>query len=128
MQTLCGLQGIFDLFNCKTPVQHGTLTITTEADLFKADIMLPKLEIPAGGADQIQRYLPDRVIQLLYSPLASIIIPSLTVERVKRGYKPSKYGRCSLFRSCIDMCYILSLSKTFVFLMRVRMEVLVMIS
>lgn len=57
-----------------------------------------------------------------------IIIPSLTVERVKRGYKPSKYGRCSLFRSCIDMCYILSLSKTFVFLMRVRMEVLVMIS
>ena len=56
------------------------------------------------------------------------IIPSLTVERVKRGYKPSKYGRCSLFRSCIDMCYILSLSKTFVFLMRVRMEVLVMIS
>ena len=55
-------------------------------------------------------------------------IPSLTVERVKRGYKPSKYGRCSLFRSCIDMCYILSLSKTFVFLMRVRMEVLVMIS
>ena len=58
----------------------------------------------------------------------SFIIPSLTVERVKRGYKPSKYGRCSLFRSCIDMCYILSLSKTFVFLMRVRMEVLVMIS
>ena len=56
------------------------------------------------------------------------IISSLTVERVKRGYKPSKYGRCSLFRSCIDMCYILSLSKTFVFLMRVRMEVLVMIS
>ena len=57
-----------------------------------------------------------------------IIIPSLTVERVKRGYKPSKYGRCSFFRPCIDMCYILSLSKTFVFLMRVRMEVLVMIS
>ena len=56
------------------------------------------------------------------------VISSLTVERVKRGYKPSKYGRCSLFRSCIDMCYILSLSKTFVFLMRVRMEVLVMIS
>lgn len=55
-------------------------------------------------------------------------IPSLTVERVKRGYKPSKYGRCSFFRPCIDMCYILSLSKTFVFLMRVRMEVLVMIS
>lgn len=58
----------------------------------------------------------------------SNIIPSLTVERVKRGYKPSKYGRCSFFRPCIDMCYILSLSKTFVFLMRVRMEVLVMIS
>lgn len=58
----------------------------------------------------------------------SVIIPSLTVERVKRGYKPSKYGRCIFFRPCIDMCYILSLSKTFVFLMRVRMEVLVMIS
>ena len=56
------------------------------------------------------------------------ILPSLTVERVKRGYKPSKYGRCSLFRSCIDMCYILSLSKTFVFLMSVRIEVLVIIS
>ena len=22
MQALCGLQGIFDLFNCKTPVQE----------------------------------------------------------------------------------------------------------
>lgn len=32
-------------------LQHGTLTITTEADLFKADIMLPKLEIPAGGGE-----------------------------------------------------------------------------
>lgn len=27
-------------------LQHGTLKISTEADLFKADIMLPKLEIP----------------------------------------------------------------------------------
>ena len=56
------------------------------------------------------------------------IIPSLTVESVKSGYKPSKYGHCSHFLSCIDMCYILSLSKTFVFFMSVRMEVLVMIS
>lgn len=28
-------------------LQHGTLKISTEADLFKADITLPKLEIPA---------------------------------------------------------------------------------
>ena len=27
-------------------LQHGTLKISTEADLFKADITLPKLEIP----------------------------------------------------------------------------------
>lgn len=32
-------------------LQHGTLKISTEADLFKADIMLPKLEIPAGGGE-----------------------------------------------------------------------------
>ena len=25
MQALCGLQGIFDLFNCKTPVHVGIL-------------------------------------------------------------------------------------------------------
>ena len=70
-------------------------------------------------------YFPN-ICLLLYRKYD--ILPSLTVERVKRGYKPSKYGRCSFFRPCIDMCYILSLSKTFVFLMRVRMEVLVMIS
>ena len=27
-------------------LQHGTLKISTEADLFKADIMLPKMDIP----------------------------------------------------------------------------------
>ena len=27
-------------------LQHGTLKISTEADLFKADIVMPKLEIP----------------------------------------------------------------------------------
>ena len=56
------------------------------------------------------------------------IVPSLTVERVKSGYKPSKYGQCSHFLSCIDMCYFSVLFTTFVFLMIVRMEVLVMIS
>ena len=97
MQALCGLQGIFALFNCKTP----------------------------GGMAS----LPERPLSFpLRLNEKNGILSSLTVERVKRGYKPSKYGRCSLFRSCIDMCYILSLSKTFVFLMRVRMEVLVMIS
>ena len=99
MQALCGLQGIFDLFNCKTPVRM-------QFTIFFFNLRKKRLTI----------------IQLCSK------ISSLTVERVKRGYKPSKYGRCSLFRSCIDMCYILSLSKTFVFLMRVRMEVLVMIS
>lgn len=97
MQALCGLQGIFDLFNCKTP-----------------------------GAMNHAAGMADYAVLIFRRP--ADIISSLTVERVKRGYKPSKYGRCSLFRSCIDMCYILSLSKTFVFLMRVRMEVLVMIS
>ena len=29
-----------------TELQHGTLKISTEADLFKADIMLPKTEPP----------------------------------------------------------------------------------
>ena len=56
------------------------------------------------------------------------IIPSLTVRREKNGYKPSKYGRCSRFLSCIDMCYISGLFKIFVFLMIVRIEAFVMIS
>lgn len=30
-------------------LQHGTLNISTEADLFKADILLPKTEIPEEG-------------------------------------------------------------------------------
>ena len=57
-----------------------------------------------------------------------LIIPSLTVRREKNGYKPSKYGRCSRFLSCIDMCYISGLFKIFVFLMIVRIEAFVMIS
>ena len=55
-------------------------------------------------------------------------IPSLTVRREKSGCKPSKYGRCSRFLSCIDMCYISGLFKIFVFLMTVRIEAFVMIS
>lgn len=55
-------------------------------------------------------------------------IPSLTVGRQKGGYKPSKYGRCSRFLSCIDMCYISVLFTTFVFLIIVRIEVFVVIS
>ena len=30
-------------------LQHGTIKISTEADLFKADITLPKTEIPEGA-------------------------------------------------------------------------------
>ena len=56
------------------------------------------------------------------------IIPSLTVGREKNGYKSSKYGRCSRFLSCIDMCYISVLFTTFVFLIIVRIEVFVIIS
>lgn len=58
----------------------------------------------------------------------SVRIPSLTVGRQKSGYKPSKYGRCSRFLSCIDMCYISVLFTTFVFLIIVRIEVFVVIS
>lgn len=56
------------------------------------------------------------------------VLPSLTVRREKNGYKPSKYGRCSRFLSCINMCYISGLFKIFVFLMIVRIEAFVMIS
>ena len=56
------------------------------------------------------------------------IIPSLTVGRAKNGYKPSKYGLCSRFLSCIDVCYILVFFTTFVFLIIVRIEVFVIIS
>ena len=55
-------------------------------------------------------------------------IPSLTVGREKNGYKSSKYGRCSRFLSCIDMCYISVFFTTFVFLIIVRIEVFVVIS
>lgn len=57
-----------------------------------------------------------------------IIIPSLTVRREKNGYKPSKYGRCSRFLFCIDMCYISGFFKIFVFFMIVRIEDFVIIS
>ena len=33
-------------------LQHGTLKISTEADLFKADIILPKLDIPQGESEK----------------------------------------------------------------------------
>lgn len=33
-------------------LQHGTLKISTEADLFKADIILPKLEIPSEEQEE----------------------------------------------------------------------------
>lgn len=35
-------------------------------------------------------------------------IPSLTLVKVKNGYKPSKYGHCSRFPFCSDMYYIIS--------------------
>ena len=65
---------------------------------------------------------------LIFAGVFYIIFPSLTVGRQKSGYKPSKYGRCSRFLSCIDMCYISVLFTTFVFLIIVRIEVFVIIS
>ena len=35
------------------------------------------------------------------------IIPSLTVGKIKNGYKPSKHGLCSRFLFRNDMCYIM---------------------
>lgn len=35
------------------------------------------------------------------------IIPSLTVGKIKNGYKPSKHGLCSRFPFRNDMCYIM---------------------
>ena len=40
--------------------------------------------------------------------LLAIIFPSLTLVKVKNGYKPSKYGHCSRFPFCSDMYYIIS--------------------
>ena len=34
MQALCGLQGIFDLFNCKTPGREGNGTAISYCTLF----------------------------------------------------------------------------------------------
>ena len=34
-------------------------------------------------------------------------IPSLTVGKIKNGYKPSKHGLCSRFLFRNDMCYIM---------------------
>ena len=56
------------------------------------------------------------------------IILSLTVEREKNGYKPSKSGHCSHFCLCIDMCYIFAFFNAFVFFISVRIDVLVIIS
>ena len=36
-------------------------------------------------------------------------IPSLTVGKIKNGYKPSKHGLCSRFSFRNDMCYIMIL-------------------
>ena len=37
------------------------------------------------------------------------MLPSLTVERAKNVYKPSKYGHCRHFLFRNDMCYITDL-------------------
>ena len=57
-----------------------------------------------------------------------LIVPSLTVEREKNGYKPSKSGHCSRFCLCSDMCYIFDFFNAFVFFISVRIDVLVIIS
>ena len=36
----------------------------------------------------------------------AFILPSLTVRKIKNGYKPSKHGLCSRFSFRNDMCYI----------------------
>ena len=43
-----------------------------------------------------------------FSPIY-VIIPSLTVGKIKNGYKPSKHGLCSRFSFRNDMCYIMIL-------------------
>lgn len=45
----------------------------------------------------------DRRFEMTYTKL-----PSLTLVKVKNGYKPSKYGHCSRFPFCSDMYYIIS--------------------
>ena len=44
---------------------------------------------------------------LLRNKKESRIIPSLTVGKIKNGYKPSKHGLCSRFLFRNDMCYIM---------------------
>ena len=46
-----------------------------------------------------------RVTEKPYHELKDI--PSLTVGKIKNGYKPSKHGLCSRFLFRNDMCYIM---------------------
>lgn len=85
----------------------------------------------ANTASMISQAVPVPVVDIgidYYDVLRCIKIPSLTVGKQKNGCKPSKYGRCGRFLSCIDMCYISALFTIFVFLMIVRIEAFVMIS
>ena len=44
-------------------LQHGSLKISTEADLFKADITLPKMEIPPEE-DQVKEEEKEQMKQM----------------------------------------------------------------
>ena len=46
---------------------------------------------------------------LTFPQMRANIIPSLTVRKIKNGYKPSKHGLCSRFSFRNDMCYIMIL-------------------
>ena len=72
--------------------------------------------------------IPGIAFNPLTKNLIHRIIPSLTVEREKNGYKPSKSGHCSRFCLCSDMCYIFDFFNAFVFFISVRIDVLVIIS
>ena len=58
-----------------------------------------KLQADIGGSRDRDNILTKHI--------SWIKIPSLTVGKIKNGYKPSKHGLCSRFLFRNDMCYIM---------------------
>ena len=46
-------------------------------------------------------------VALAATMTGGVLPPSLTVGKIKNGYKPSKHGLCSRFLFRNDMCYIM---------------------
>ena len=88
-QTLCGLQVLFLLFNCQTPVLRGR------------NLKQPQAR-PAAVLMKAEKFTAVSAISSLTDPFSQSMIPSLTVDGRKNRCIPCIYWVAAIFAVVTD--------------------------